>query len=112
MSKNLKNKIMKRIYAIWFFKKIAPAVFLYMPFLLFVAIRETANEFFVVKIIDNFLLASHGSGFSGIFSFIYSAILNTSVLPTLIILVSMGVFVILFRRLIKNFKDIYLVKSY
>ncbi len=108
----LKKRIMKRIYAIWFFKKVAPAVFLYMPFLLFVAMRETANEFFVMKIIDNFLLTAHSSGFLGVVNLMYSAILNTAILPSLIILVSLGVFTILFRRLIRNLKDISLVKSF
>ncbi len=112
MSNKLKKRIMKRIYAIWFFKKIAPAIFLYMPFLLFIAMRETANEFFVMKVIDNFLIVAHNSGIFGIMNFIYSAVINTSVLPSFIILVSSGVFILLFRRLFKSLKDVRMVKSY
>jgi len=101
---------MKRVYAIWFAKKVAPAVFLYMPFLIFVALRETANEFFVARIVDNFLLVIHSSGFVGVVNLTRSAIVNTSVLSALIILASLGVFVFLLRRLSKNFKQIRLAK--
>jgi hypothetical protein len=111
MTNELTKRIMKRVYAIWFFKKIAPAAFLYMPFLLFVAFRETASEFFVVKIIDNFLLAVHNSGFWGATKFVLSAMLNTPVLPTLIILASLGMFVFILRRLMRNFRQLRLAKS-
>lgn len=110
MAKDLKNRIMKRVYAIWFAKKIAPAVFLYIPFLVFIALRETANEFFVAKIVDNFLLAIHGSGFLGAFNLTRSAIFNASFLSVLVILVSLGVCVVLLKKLSKNFKEIRLAK--
>lgn len=112
MTKELTKRIMKRVYAIWFFKKIVPAVFLYLPFLLFVAVRETANEFFVVRIIDNFLLTLNHSGFFGVLNYLASAIANTPVLPSLIILVSLGVFALVLRRLTKSVKGVNLVKSY
>ncbi|MBU1091700.1 hypothetical protein KKA27_02470 [Patescibacteria group bacterium] len=110
MINELKNRIMKRVYAIWFARKIAPAVFLYMPFLLFVALRETANEFFVAKIVDNFLLVIHNSGFLGVVNLTRSAIINTSVLSMLIIIASLGAFVLLLRRLSRNFRQIRLAK--
>ncbi|MBU1178731.1 hypothetical protein KKB69_00065 [Patescibacteria group bacterium] len=112
MENELKKRIMKRIYAVWFFRKIAPAVFLYMPFLAVVALRETANEFFVAKIIDNFLLAVHNSGFFGAAGFVWSAVANTPVLPSLIIVVSLGLFVLFFSRLFKSFRSVSLVRSY
>ena len=108
---NLKNRIMKRVYAVWFSKKVAPALFLYVPFLLFVALREVAREFFVLKIVDNFLSAVHGSGFSGVVKFVLSATANTPVLPALIILSSLGLCGWLLLRLVKNFKQLRLTKS-
>jgi len=112
MGNNLKKRIMKRVYAIWFFKKIAPALFLYMPFLLFVALREVANEFFVVKIVNNFLMIIHKSGMGGVVGYIFSALANASVLSGLIIIVSLGVFVILLRKLAKTFRGFHLVRGY
>lgn len=107
MSKNdLKNRIMKRVYAIWFSKKVAPALFLYAPFLLFVALREVAREFFVLRILDNFLSALHGNGFSGASKFVFSALMNTPVLPALIILSSLGLCGWILLRLVKNFRQL------
>jgi len=110
MEDKLKRKIMKRVYAIWFFKRVAPALFVYLPFLLFVALRETASEFFVARIVDNFLLAVN-AGFVATARFALSALSNTPVLPTLIILVSLGVFAVLLRKLARNFKQVHLAKS-
>ncbi|MDD5032868.1 MAG: hypothetical protein PHC85_02015 [Candidatus Pacebacteria bacterium] len=106
MESDLKEKIMRRVYAIWFFRKVAPAVFLYMPFLAAVAFRETAREFFVARIVDNFLQATHVSGFFGAINFVFAAIENTPVLPTLVIAVSLGFFVLLLRKLAYSIKDL------
>jgi len=102
---------MKRIYTIWFFKKIAPAVFLYMPFLFFMAIRETAQEFFVLRIFDNFLKAIHQAGFLGGFRFVLSAIVNTPIFPTITILASGLLFVLILRKLFQNFRGVNLARS-
>ncbi len=112
MTNDLKNRIMKRVYAIWFFKKIAPALFLYAPFLIFVALREAAREFFVLKILDNFLLVIHNSGFYGGARFVLSAIENVPVLPALIILSSLGLCGWLLIRLVKNFSRLRITKSW
>ncbi|MFH1979239.1 MAG: hypothetical protein ABII97_02575 [Patescibacteria group bacterium] len=112
MRSELKKRIMKKVYAIWFVKRIAPALFLYMPFLLVVAFRETANEFFVAKVIDNFLLVLNSSGLMGVVHFVFSAISNTSILPALIILASLGVFAFVLRRLVRNVRGVQMAKSY
>jgi len=109
MNNQLKKRIMKRVYIIWFFRKIAPAVFLYMPFLAFVALRETAREFFVIKIIENFLRAVHESGLNGALNFVFSAFNETPVLPTVVIIASLALFVFILRKLFRNFKGIRLV---
>jgi len=110
MENKLKKRIMKRVYAIWFLRKIAPALFLYVPFLLFVALREISNEFFVTRIIDNFLVSVHNSGVVGVARFAFSALVNTPVLSALIIIASMGAFVVLLRRLARSFRQIHLAK--
>jgi len=111
-SNELKRRVMKRVYTIWFMRKVAPAMFLYLPFLLIVALRETANEFFVARIVDNMLNAIHGSGFMGFVGFTSSAITNVSMLPMMVIVGSMGLFVYLLRRLTRNFKEARPAKSY
>lgn len=108
---NLKNGVMKKVRIIWFSKKIAPALFLYTPFLIFVALRETAREFFVLKILDNFLSAVHGSGFSGGAKFVFSALVNTPILPALIIVSSLGLCGWILLRLMRNFRQVRLSRS-
>ena len=103
---------MKRVYTIWFVRKVAPAMFLYLPFLLIIALRETANEFFVARIVDNMINAINGSGFTGLVGFSSSAIANIPVLPVMVIVGSTGLFVYLLKKLTGNFKEIKLVKSY
>lgn len=111
-NKMLKKKIMNRVYAIWFFRKVAPAMFLYVPFLVFVALREASREFFVVRIFDNFLTVLHSSGFSGAVQFVFSALANTPVLPTLIISASFVLSGLILRRLFKNFMQVTLVEGF
>ena len=109
---DLKKRIMKRVYGIWFARRVAPAVFLYMPFLLIVALRETANEFFVARIVDNMINAVHGSGFSGLVNFTSSAATNIPVIPMMIILGSVGLFAYILWKLARDFRQTGLVKSY
>jgi hypothetical protein len=102
---------MRKVYAIWFLKRVAPAVFLYVPFLVFIALRETARQFFVVKIIDNFLLASHqGVGVTA--QFVFSAIRNIPIFSSTVILFSLVLSGVILYRLIRNFKSVQLAKSY
>ena len=54
MNNQLKSKIMRRVYAIWFVRRIAPPA-ISLGFFGYLAIRETAQSFFVAKIISNFL---------------------------------------------------------
>jgi len=106
MSEELKKRIMRRVYAIWFVKRVAPAVFIYMPFLLFVALKETAGEFFVSKILDNFLIVVHNHGLTGVFKFIISAFGNAPALPLFIILVSAGIFVYILRKTVGYIRNL------
>ncbi len=107
---NLKKRIMKRVYAIWFVKKIAPAIFIYTPFLGFIALRETANEFFITKIVENFVLALN-SGFAATMSYMASAVANIPAMPSLIILLSTGALVFVLKGLFISLKRMSLVKT-
>lgn len=110
----LKNKIMRRVCAIWFFRKIAPALFLQLPLFSLIALRELAREFWVAKIFDNFSWAFHG-GFMSVINFVFSAVANAPLVPVFIILFSLGLFAFIFGRTIKNlrsFKSADFVKIY
>lgn len=107
---DIKKKIMRRVYAIWFVKKIAPLLFL-VPFLTLIGLRETAREFFVAQIIENFSRAFQ-VGFRATIDLTTASLVNAPVLPILIILFSLGLAGLLAYRLIRNFKEAQLVRSY
>jgi hypothetical protein len=107
----LKKRIMRRVYAGWFFKRMAPALVFYMPFLLAVMLWETGREFFVAKIVENFTLVLH-RGFWPTLNYVVSAVTHTRAMPVLIILVSLAVFVILLGKVLRGVKEIRLARNY
>lgn len=86
MNNELKTRIMRRIYAIWFVRRGLPMV-AGSAASFYLALRVTAERFFVAQIASNFIVAAH-SGFLGITSFIVSAL--NSVEPSILILISMA----------------------
>lgn len=107
----LKRRIMRRVYGVWFLRKVAPVTFLYLPFLIIVALRETAKEFFIARIINNFLTAVHSGGASTV-NYLFSALANMPVVSCLVILVSLMGFAALSYRLVQSVRTVRLVKSY
>ncbi len=107
---NLTKRIMRRVYGIWFLRQIAPAV-LIMPISLTAALWFTAKEFFVVKIIENFTISLHSSaGIYGVFNYIGSALYSAPILPLIIIGFFAGLCLFLTYRLLRNFKELTLVR--
>jgi len=100
----LKQKIMRKVYAIWFVKKVAPIAFLQMPLLLLIALRETSREFWVSRIFENFVVALNG-GLSTTAEYVWSSFVHTPVVPVSIIIFSMAIFGYSAKRLIKNCKS-------
>ncbi len=112
MADRLKNRIMRRVYAIWFIKRVAPVLFLEMPFLVLIAAHETAREFFVAKILENFFVAYGQAGAGGVFGFANSALAHASFLPVSIIVFSLALAAVLVYRLARNFSGFSAVRSY
>jgi hypothetical protein len=108
-NEQLKKKIMRRVYVIWFIRKLMPIVFIQAPFFLLVVLRETAHEFFVAKIIENFISALN-SGPIDLINFIASAIVNAPVLPMLIIVFSFCFLTASVYRAVRVIKGLSLVK--
>lgn len=97
---------MRRIYAIWFLKQAAP-VLMAMPLSLALTLWLTAREFFVAKIIENFIISLHSGS---IFAFVGSALYNAPLLPVAIIGFSGGLFLILAYKAARNFSQLTLVR--
>ena len=98
---------MRRVYAIWFLRQTAPTL-VAVPSSLGAALWLTAKDFFVAKILENFILSFHSGN---IFAFVGSAFYNSSHLLSLIIIGILSVLsVILGYRLLRNFTKLTLVK--
>lgn len=108
-SKNLTKRVMRRIYGIWFLKRVAPVMFLEMPLLAIIALSEAAREFFWVRIIENFSASLNG-GVTGALNFVGHALYSAPALPLAIIGFSAGLFTILAYKTFRNFKSLVLVE--
>ena len=105
-NQKLTKQIMKRVYGIWFLRQLGPTLVL-MPVLAIITLWQTASEFFVAKIVENFIISLHSGN---IFPFIASAFANAPVMPLLVIGFSTGLFLILAYRLVRNFIQLTLVR--
>ena|SRR3989344_3540274 len=99
---DFKKRIMRRVYAVWFLKQVAPVLLLQMPLFAFIAIREAAREFFVAKIADNFFTSFNNAGVSGVSGFALSALERTPFVPVLVIFSSICFLGFLGYRLFRN----------
>lgn len=99
---DFKKRVMRKVYAVWFLRQVAPILFLQMPLLAFIALRETARDFFVARIVENFFTSFSNAGVSGLVGFSFSAAQNASFAPVLIIFSSVCFLGFLGYRLFKN----------
>ena len=80
----IKNRIMRRVYGIWFVRRVAPMGFA-SAFFINLALKEAAGQFFVAQIVSNFLTVA-GANLWGIPRFIASAL--NSAEPSVLVLIS------------------------
>ena len=57
MNNQLKSRIMRRVYAIWFVRRIAPSA-ISLIFFAYLVFYEIAQSFFVAQIVLNFLMVA------------------------------------------------------
>ncbi len=111
-NKNLQKRVMRRVYGIWFLRQVAPILLLEMPILLAVGIWEIARAFFVAKIVENFIMSVHSGNVVAIVNIIGSAIYNANehFVPVAIAGISVGLFMILAYKVVRNFTQLALVR--
>src|SRR3972149_3791191 len=85
MANELKTRIMRRIYAIWFVRRGLPMI-AGSAASFYIALRVAAERFFVAQIVSNFAVATR-SGFLGMSNFVAAAL--NSVEPSVLILISL-----------------------
>ena len=86
MATSLKTKIMRRVYAIWFFRRGLPTGFA-SAFFMNLALKETASRFFVAQIFSNFYAVARANVWA-VPNFITSAFNNVE--PSVLVLISIA----------------------
>ncbi len=99
VSQLLKNRILWRIYVLWFFRRIMPLIVLQVA-LFALALKVFARYVFVSKVFRNAALMSEFS-YWDVLKFIYNAFINTHPLTQVVILIILGVVALLIRDLVR-----------
>lgn len=93
------NKILLKIYSIWFLRRILPLVLAQLVFLVFV-LKALGNTIFFGKVISNARLAAHSSYWE--FSkYLMGAFFQTHFAVQIFILVALGIGALLLRDLVR-----------
>ncbi len=94
---------MRRVYAIWFVRRIAPPV-VSMAFFAYLALRETAQGFFVAQIVSNFLMIA--SNVWSIPGFVGAAVMHARPETLFVIAFSILAVFVLAIKLLQNIRMI------
>ncbi|MGB9598681.1 MAG: hypothetical protein ACPLZH_02450 [Minisyncoccales bacterium] len=97
---------MRRVYLVWFLRQILPTI-AGMVLSLGLALWLVAKEFFVAKIIENFIIALHAGN---VFSYLFSAVYHAPFFPLVFIVLLLAIFIIASWRLLRNIFPLSLVK--
>src|SRR3989338_9309257 len=86
MASNIKTRIMRRVYGIWFVRRVVPTVATF-SFFTYIVMTETAEKFFVAKVLSNFFaVASHVWSIPG---FVGAAVLHAD--PSTLFVISFSI---------------------
>src|SRR3989344_4982229 len=94
---NLRNRIMKRIFGIWFLRHTMPLVILELIGL-FVALSFFTRLVFVEKVVSNALTAAVGNPFK-LFTYLVSAFLGSEFTTQAVIVILLAVVILVLRDL-------------
>ena len=90
-----KNRVLWKVYAIWFMRRIVPLIAVQIVFLL-IALRVFANKVFVGKVLEN----ATGAADSNLWEFIkyiFTAFFGTHTLVQIAILLGLGISSLILR---------------
>jgi hypothetical protein len=95
----LKNRILWRIYLLWFLRRIVPLIILQVAVFV-LALQLFAKNVFVSKIFQNVSVVA-GAGYLNVLKYAFAAFLNTRPLTQAVILLILGVVALLLRDFIR-----------
>ena len=97
------NKILFKVYTIWFLRRIVPLMLLQIAILV-VFLKLLASKVFFGKVIENASLAA-GANYWAFFKYLAGAFFQTSVVVQLSVFLALGVGALLLRDLAKIVKN-------
>ena len=95
----VKNKILFRVYFVWFIKRIIPIIILQIA-LLAGALKIFAGNVWVKSVLDNASIQS-GSGYPEFLKYLVYAFLNTKPMVQIVVIIGLGVGALIFRDLVR-----------
>lgn len=97
-----KNKVLWKIYIIWFFRRILPLI-IFQIAILIIALRIFAKKVFVSKVLENTALISLSSYLTAL-KYLIEAFFRTNLIVQFAILIMLGIIALLLRDLGKILK--------
>jgi len=91
----LKNKVLWRVYLMWFFRRIVPLMAIQI-ILLVVALRVFAAKVFVGKVLENAAIAADANLWE-FFTYLLNAFLQTHIIVQVAVLVGLGLGALVIR---------------
>jgi len=95
----IKNRILWRVYFIWFLRRMLPIVLLQIAALV-VLVKIFARNVFVSKVLENVVAAS-GFGYGEVFKFLLAAFINAHFAVQAVIVISLGISALIIRDIVR-----------
>lgn len=104
----LKKRIMRRVCAIWFFRRIVPGMFVF-PLFVFFAAYEISREFFVERIFENFTQAVSGAPSSplALWGFAADGLRSASIIALFVISLSLAFGAFACFHIVRNMREVF-----
>ena len=100
LNEKLKNRLLWKIYLIWFFRRIVPLILLQLA-IFSIALKTFADNVFISRVFKNAALAAD-SGYWTFFKYLFFSFFNTGPLTQLVILVGLGVTALIIRDISRS----------
>lgn len=96
----IKNRILWRVYAIWFLRRIVPLVAVQIV-IFTIALKIFARNVFVSKVLQNSAQVAD-AGYWAVFKYLVSSFLNTHPITQIVILLALGVAALFLRDIARS----------
>jgi len=96
----IKNRILWRVYFIWFLRRMLPIVLLQITILV-VLVKIFARNVFISKVLENVVIVS-GSGYGEVFKFLLTAFVDAHLIVQTVIVIGLGVSALVIRDIVRT----------